>query len=132
MSEKETGRVKWFNDDKGFGFIERNDGGDVFVHYSSILGEGRKTLLENDIVEYSVSKGKKGLQADDVSVVGKGQYLTNFIVLYFNLDSEPWARVLPEPESGFKVLYIFDQQHSVAINILLSHDTLFILITNAD
>lgn len=65
----EKGRVKWFNDDKGFGFIERSEGDDVFVHYSAINGNGRKTLCENDSVEFTVTQGKKGLEAENVTVV---------------------------------------------------------------
>jgi len=66
---KETGTVKWFNDDKGFGFIERSQGKDVFVHYSELKGEGRKTLQEGDRVEFTVTQGDKGLQAEDVLLV---------------------------------------------------------------
>ncbi len=69
---KETGRVKWFNDDKGFGFIEREQGGDVFVHYKEIKSAnstGRKSLRENDKVEFTVVKGEKGFQAEDVTVI---------------------------------------------------------------
>jgi cold shock protein len=65
---KQQGRVKWFNDEKGFGFIAC-DQGDVFVHYKAITAEGRKTLHENDLVEFTVTQGKKGLQAEDVTVV---------------------------------------------------------------
>jgi len=61
-----TGRVKWFNDAKGFGFIEREGGPDVFVHYSSISADGFKSLKENDQVEFEVREGPKGLQAADV------------------------------------------------------------------
>lgn len=62
-----TGKVKWFNDSKGFGFIEQDDGSaDVFVHFSSIGGEGFKSLGEGDKVTYNVVKGPKGLQAEDV------------------------------------------------------------------
>ncbi len=61
-----TGRVKWFNDAKGFGFIEREGGPDVFVHYSAIQGEGFKSLKENDRVEFEVREGPKGLQAANV------------------------------------------------------------------
>ena len=70
MSEKETGRVKWFNGSKGYGFIERAEGGDVFVHYSSILGEGFRNLEEGQTVEFNVEEGRKGLQATNVSIVG--------------------------------------------------------------
>lgn len=69
---RETGRVKWFNDDKGFGFIEREQGGDVFVHYKAIKAansSGRKSLRENDKVQFTVVKGEKGFQAEDVEVI---------------------------------------------------------------
>ena len=66
MSEKEQGVVKWFNDSKGYGFIERDAGGDVFVHHTSILAEGFKSLGEGSRVEFTVAKGPKGLQANDV------------------------------------------------------------------
>lgn len=69
MSEKVSGRVKWFNDEKGFGFIERNEGEDVFVHYSAIQAAGRRTLREGDQVEFIITKGKKGLQAEDVAII---------------------------------------------------------------
>ena len=65
---KQQGRVKWFNDEKGFGFITC-DQGDVFVHYKAIVAEGRKTLHENDLVEFDVTKSDKGLQAENVQVV---------------------------------------------------------------
>ena len=66
--EKVRGNVKWFNDDKGFGFVEREDGPDVFVHHSSIQMEGFKTLKEGQRVTMEVSQGEKGPQADSVSV----------------------------------------------------------------
>ncbi|HJL92978.1 MAG TPA: cold-shock protein [Woeseiaceae bacterium] len=65
--EKVTGTVKWFNDDKGFGFVEREDGPDVFVHHSSIQMEGFKTLKEGQKVTMEVSQGEKGPQADSVN-----------------------------------------------------------------
>jgi CspA family cold shock protein len=64
------GRVKWFNESKGFGFISRGDGNDVFVHFSAIKRDGFKTLNEGDEVEFEVSKGPKGLQATEVVVLG--------------------------------------------------------------
>jgi len=64
MSEKETGVVKWFSNQKGYGFIARDTGGgDVFVHYSAVEGDGFRTLAEGDRVEFSVEQGKKGLSA---------------------------------------------------------------------
>jgi len=64
-----TGRVKWFNENKGYGFIEQEDGEDVFVHYSAILEEGFKTLAEGQEVQFEVVKGEKGLQAAKVTKV---------------------------------------------------------------
>jgi cold shock protein len=65
--EKETGIVKWFNEQKGYGFITRESGqGDVFVHHSAILGEGFKTLSEGDRVEFTVTQGNKGPAAGEV------------------------------------------------------------------
>ncbi len=61
-----TGRVKWFNNAKGYGFIEKEDGGDVFVHYSAIQGEGYKTLTDGERVEFEISQGEKGPQAINV------------------------------------------------------------------
>ena len=63
---KEQGTVKWFNGSKGFGFIERDAGDDVFVHYSSIIGDGFKNLDEGQRVEFTVVEGQKGPQAQDV------------------------------------------------------------------
>jgi CspA family cold shock protein len=69
MTERETGTVKWFNESKGFGFIEREQGEDVFVHYSSIRGEGFKSLREGQKVEFTLGQGQKGPQALDVTPV---------------------------------------------------------------
>ena len=63
---KVTGTVKWFNDSKGFGFISREDGPDVFVHHSAIQGEGFRSLAEDQEVEFEVVQGAKGLQAQNV------------------------------------------------------------------
>jgi CspA family cold shock protein len=63
---KETGTVKWFNDSKGYGFITREEGPDVFVHHSAIQGEGFKSLAEEQEVEFEVTQGQKGLQAQNV------------------------------------------------------------------
>jgi CspA family cold shock protein len=70
MADKETGTVKWFNEQKGFGFIARDSGGDVFVHYSAIVGQrGFRTLHEGDRVEFLVEQGQKGPAAADVTRV---------------------------------------------------------------
>ncbi len=70
MSERVTGTVKWFNGSKGYGFIEREGGADVFVHYSSIQGQGFRNLEEGQQVEFEVEQGQKGLQAANVTVLG--------------------------------------------------------------
>jgi len=69
MAERETGTVKWFNATKGYGFITRDMGGDVFVHYSAIQSQGYRSLEEGQRVQFDIIEGKKGLQAQDVSVV---------------------------------------------------------------
>ena len=69
MAEREVGTVKWFNDSKGFGFITRENGTDVFVHFSSLRGEGFRSLDDRQKVEFEVVEGDKGLQAQDVVAV---------------------------------------------------------------
>ncbi len=64
-----NGRVKWFNNSKGFGFIGRDDGADVFVHYTAINGDGYRTLQEGDTVEFEIVEGQKGPQAANVAKV---------------------------------------------------------------
>lgn len=71
LTERVTGTVKWFNRIKGFGFIQPESGEDVFVHYSAIRGEGYRNLDEGDKVEFTVTTGPKGLQAQDVSKVSE-------------------------------------------------------------
>ena len=66
MAEKERGTVKWFNGMKGYGFIERESGEDVFVHFSAIVGDGYRNLFEGERVEFVVAQGDKGLQAQEV------------------------------------------------------------------
>ncbi|MCZ7539315.1 MAG: cold-shock protein [Anaerolineae bacterium] len=66
MAERETGTVKWFNAQKGYGFIARENGPDVFVHFSGITGDGYRELNEGDRVEFAISNGPKGLQATEV------------------------------------------------------------------
>lgn len=66
MSERVTGTVKWFNGSKGYGFISREGGEDLFVHYSAIQSGGFRTLEEGQRVEFSIARGPKGLQATDV------------------------------------------------------------------
>ncbi|MBB1521124.1 cold-shock protein [Aquipseudomonas campi] len=69
MSERQTGTVKWFNDEKGFGFITPESGADLFVHYRSIQSAGFKSLQEGQKVSFVAVKGQKGMQADDVQVI---------------------------------------------------------------
>jgi CspA family cold shock protein len=69
MTDRVTGTVKWFNDAKGYGFIERDDGQDVFVHYSAISATGFRSLQEGQRVEFVVTQGQKGPAAEDVTLV---------------------------------------------------------------
>ena len=69
MSNPSSGKVKWFNDSKGFGFIEQDNGPDVFVHFSAISGSGFRTLDEGQRVKFSVTQGQKGPQAENVELV---------------------------------------------------------------
>jgi CspA family cold shock protein len=67
--EREVGTVKWFNESKGYGFIARDNGGEIFVHYSGITGQGFRALVEGQRVEFTVGEGRKGPAAIDVQVV---------------------------------------------------------------
>lgn len=69
MSERKQGTVKWFNNSKGYGFIQQDGGQDLFVHFKSILSDGYKSLKEGQKVEFTVGDGQKGPQAQDVKVV---------------------------------------------------------------
>ena len=69
MSNTVTGTVKWFNESKGFGFLEQQDGPDVFAHFSAIQGSGFKSLTEGQAVEFVVTQGQKGPQAENIVVL---------------------------------------------------------------
>jgi cold shock protein len=69
MAAREKGTVKWFNNEKGFGFIQRDNGGDVFAHFKAIRSEGYRSLIEGQRVEFAVTQGQKGLQAEDITVI---------------------------------------------------------------
>lgn len=69
MSEVTTGKVKWFNESKGFGFIEQESGPDVFAHFSAIKAEGFKTLAEGQRVQFTVTQGQKGPQAENIEAI---------------------------------------------------------------
>nr|WP_305887634.1 cold-shock protein [Moritella viscosa] len=69
MMSKITGTVKWFNETKGFGFIQQDNGPDVFAHFSAIESDGFRTLLENQKVEFNVTEGQKGPQAENIVVL---------------------------------------------------------------
>lgn len=66
MAEREKGTVKWFNPKKGYGFVSRSDGDDVFVHFTSITGDGYRTLEEGEQIEFEVTTSQKGLEAKDI------------------------------------------------------------------
>ncbi len=69
MSAREQGVVKWFNDSKGFGFIQRESGEDIFVHFRAIQGDGYRSLQDGQKVEFNVVEGQKGLQAEEVTKI---------------------------------------------------------------
>jgi CspA family cold shock protein len=69
MSDKVVGSVKWFNESKGFGFIQQENGPDVFAHFSAITGDGFRTLVEGQKVEFKITEGNKGPQAEDICVL---------------------------------------------------------------
>lgn len=66
MEERTTGTVKWFSAEKGYGFIEQEDGPDIFVHYSAIAGQGYRSLEQDETVEFTIAEGQKGKQASNV------------------------------------------------------------------
>ena len=68
MADRQSGTVKWFDAAKGFGFIQRGHGEDVFVHFRAIRGDGYRTLIDGQQVEFEITEGQKGLQAEDVTV----------------------------------------------------------------
>jgi cold shock protein len=69
MAERVRGTVKWFNNEKGYGFISRESGADLFVHYSEIQGRGYRSLNEGDLVEFEITEGRKGKQASAVHII---------------------------------------------------------------
>jgi CspA family cold shock protein len=69
MSNKSTGVVKWFNEEKGYGFIQQDNGPDVFAHFKAIVGDGFRTLTEGQKVEFVVGQGQKGPQAEEIRVI---------------------------------------------------------------
>lgn len=69
MSKTTSGKVKWFNESKGFGFIEQQSGPDVFAHFSAIVSSGFKTLTEGQAVEFTITQGQKGLQAENIVAI---------------------------------------------------------------
>ncbi len=69
MLEEKEGTVKWFNEKKGFGFIEKDEGGDIFVHFSAIVGDGFKTLTEGEHVKFNEEEGERGTHAINVEVI---------------------------------------------------------------
>ncbi len=69
MSNSATGTVKWFNESKGFGFIEQKSGSDVFAHFSAIEGSGFRTLVEGQHVEFNITQGQKGPQAENIKPI---------------------------------------------------------------
>ena len=71
MENRTQGTVKWFNNEKGYGFISQENGPDLFVHYSEIQGRGFRSLKEGDRVEFEITDGKKGKQASNVTVIGE-------------------------------------------------------------
>jgi CspA family cold shock protein len=73
VSERETGTVKWFNEQKGYGFIARDLGGDIFAHYSATRGTGRRSLIDGQRVEFAVGQGTRGPQAEDVTIAPAGR-----------------------------------------------------------
>jgi cold shock protein len=92
-----VGKVKWFNDEKGWGFIKQDEGPDVFVHYSQINGDGRRRLYEDETVEFEIKEGPKGLQAINVTRLnGGGGGVAAYSLPSSHSDPAP----APEPRGG--------------------------------